>query len=162
MQSLILPDDGFCFEAEGLHLSVCPARHGSDVQQRGGELAVHEARHNMRDGGAKIIALIREPAGLLQTASFIQASPRLIAIAWDARALAKALHAQEDSETLLQARSLVVMAARAAGVLALDSTSPDLTAENLRRACLEARRDGFDGKLAATQAQKTLIEETFA
>ncbi len=162
MRSLIVPDDAFCFEADGLHLSVCPARNGRDLQQRGGELAVHEARHNLRHGCTNIIALIVEPAALLQAASFIKASPRLMAVAWDAGGLAKALHAQEDSETMRQARSLVLMAARAAGVLALDSASPDLTSEKLRQACFEARRDGFNGKLAASQAQQALIEAAFA
>ena len=162
MRSLILPNDAFCFEAAGLRLSVCPALCGADVQQRGGELAVHEARTNLPDGEIKIIACIDEPAALLQAASFIKASSRLIAITWDAQALAKALHAQRDSETLRHARSMVVMAARAAGVPALDCAAPDLTDNELRRACVEARRDGFDGKLAANVAQQHVIEQAFA
>ena len=162
MRSLVLPSDSFCFETAGLRLSLCPARSGLDVQQRAGELAVHEARNNIPDGATRIVALINHPEALLRAASFSQSSSQLIAIAWDAAALAKALQAQEESETLHHASSLIVMAARSAGVLALDTVAPTLSDQDLMQACEQARRNGFDGKLAATERQLQLITQAFS
>ena len=162
MRSLIIPADTFCFEQAGIRLSLCHARKGADVQQRGGELAVHEARQNLSDGSTKIIALINHPAALLQAASFIETSPRLYALSWDIAAFAQELRAADESQTLQHARSMIVLAARAAGILAFDSAEPQADDETLRRACLDARRNGFDGKLAATAAQQATIEAAFA
>jgi citrate lyase subunit beta/citryl-CoA lyase len=162
MRSLLVPNDCFCFEAAGLRLSVCPARSGADLQERGGELAVHEARTGLPDGETKIIAMIDHPRALLQLASFCDASPRLIAMAWDEAALMQTLHAEQTSDTMRHARSLIIMAAHAASIRALDSLAPLSSEKELRRACEEARRNGFDGKLAATSTQLAIIEDAFA
>jgi citrate lyase subunit beta/citryl-CoA lyase len=64
---------------------------------------------------------------------------------------------------LAVARGLLVLAAAAAGLPALDrhSRHPNEAAD-LREECLLARGDGFKGKLATRREEIAIIEEIFA
>ena len=58
---------------------------------------------------------------------------------------------------------MVLLAARAAGVLAFDAAFADLDdLEGLRAEALAAKADGFDGKLAIDPRQVALINTVFA
>jgi citrate lyase beta subunit len=71
-------------------------------------------------------------------------------------ALASALGADEGAAPVETARSLLLVAAAAAGVRALDAPCREL--ERLEEECLAARRDGFFGKCAARPEDIGVIE----
>ncbi|WP_238257704.1 hypothetical protein [Methylobacterium gnaphalii] len=131
--------------------------HGRDIAHLGAQLAVHEAEHGLPDGGIGIIALVVSAAGVLATASFAGASPRLRGIGWDA-ALASELGAEpltdegDWSPVLAQARAMARLAASAAGVAAIEAAYPG---KDPRKVIGAARRDGFAAMFArdARQAQ---------
>ena len=70
---------------------VLPVRNGADVQHLGVKLAVREAELGLADGATRIIALVAGPGAVFQLGSFVSASPRLAALAFDARAFATSL-----------------------------------------------------------------------
>jgi citrate lyase subunit beta / citryl-CoA lyase len=121
---------------------VLPVRHGADVQHLGVKLAVREAELGPADGATRIIALVAAPGAVFQLSSFASASPRLVALAFDARAFATSLGIEDMAAPPLgRARDLTLLAAKAAGVEAIFVDAADV---DLPATCKAAKRDGFD------------------
>jgi citrate lyase subunit beta/citryl-CoA lyase len=121
---------------------VLPACGGADVQHLGVKLAVREAELGLADGTTQIIALVAAPGAIFQLGSFVGASPRLVALAFDAQALAASLGiADLSAPPFALARDLTLLAAKAAGVAAILA---DDGAANSPEAYKAAKRDGFD------------------
>jgi citrate lyase subunit beta / citryl-CoA lyase len=145
------------------------SRNGADVQHLGTKLAVHEAQYGLADGGTQIIAIAAQtPAAAFQMGTYIGASRRLAGLAWAPDDLAcavsaRATHMQDGALTppLALARSLVLMAAKAAGVTAIDCAYSDRN-EGLKSECEAGRRDGFTGKLAIDPDEIATINAVFA
>ncbi len=144
--------------------------NGQALQHLGGLLAVKEARCGLPDGSTQIIAGVGEAAAsLLDMGSFAGASRRLAALFWSADALSAALGAERNrtsdglyTSPYVLARSLTLVAARAADILAIDAACPrSPEGLGLRLACEAARRDGFDGKLALDRDQVAIINAVF-
>ncbi len=145
---------------DGIVLADC--RGPADVQRLGAKLAVREAERGMPDGAMRIVAVAGSAAALLAAGSLRDASPRLCGVGWDAGALAAQLAPGRPAPAaaLAHARALTVVAARAAGVVAIDSLShaaPVAFADE----CAASWRDGFDGKFAASPAQAAAIDTAF-
>jgi citrate lyase subunit beta/citryl-CoA lyase len=147
------------------------ARHGADLQRLSIKLAVREAELGIDDGATKIIAMAgATAASLFDLASLAGASPRLVGLIFAQAALAQELGAASETlpdrtptPPLALARNLVLFAAKAAGVWAIDAASPrEIDAANLRAACESAKRDGFSGKLAVHSDQAAIINAVFA
>ncbi len=120
---------------------ILPVRGGTDVQHLGVKLAVREAELGLADGTIRVIALVAGPGAVLQLGSFAGASPRLTALAFDARAFATAtVIGDSEGAPAILARNLTVLAAKAAGVAAI---LVDASA-NSAKTCKAAKRDGFD------------------
>lgn len=138
-------------------------RAGADLGHLAALLAVAEARAGCADGATRIVAGITTARGLLELRSLVPATPRLAGLAWDADALGADLGASgvRDAEgrllpPLAQARSLILIAAAAAGVPAIDTSSAD-EGEVFRQACVEALRDGFTAKFVTTVEQLRIL-----
>ena len=141
------------------------ARSGLDLQRLGARLAVREAECGVAEGRTRILALpAAGAAGLLGLSAIPGSSARLAGLGWDATALAAELGVRAESRALpaplALARVLTVVAARAAGVPAID-TATVLQGEPFLTACLRARRDGFAGKFARDAAQVAAINAAF-
>jgi citrate lyase subunit beta / citryl-CoA lyase len=120
---------------------VLPVRDGADVQHLGVKLAVREAELGLADGATRIIALVETPHAVFHLSSFVSASPRLAAIAFDPRAFAATLGIENTTAPPLGfARNLTLLAAKAAGVAAILVDAGPNSAET----CKAAKRDGFD------------------
>ena len=120
---------------------VLPVRNSADVQHLGVKLAVCEAELGLADGATRIIALVAAPGVLFQLSSCAGTSPRLTALAFDARAFAMTLGVEDmTAPPLSLARNLTVLAAKAAGVAAILVDASANSAET----CKAAKRDGFD------------------
>ncbi len=128
-----------------------------DIQHLAAKLAVREAEHGLPQGRTGILAAPADaPDGVLALPGLAGASPRLRGLVWDAGRLAAALGvADAAAGPCRDARSLVVLAAAAAGVPALDG-SPGAA-----EACADAARDGFSGVVAREAGEVPVIARWF-
>lgn len=144
----------------GVFLEACAGR--ADLQQLSVKLAVREAAGGVAEGSMSIIALAAQtPAAIFQLGTYAGASPRLTALAYDEASLLDAMSGAiaEGAAPLSAARALLVFAAAAAGVPALDCAPKD--GAKLETACAAARRDGFSGMLAQAPDQIGVIKAAF-
>ncbi len=143
---------------------------GVDVQHLAAKLAVREAENDIADGITKICCVATETASaIFGLSSYRGASRRLTALTWGAEDLSADLGAEtnrlEDgthAPVYVLARNLTLLAAVSAGVQPIDTVYPNFRDEaGFRRECVEARRDGFTGKMAIHPAQVPIINEVF-
>lgn len=143
---------------------------GVDVQHLAAKLAVREAENDIADGITKICCVATETASaIFGLSSYRGASRRLTALTWGAEDLSADLGAEtnrlEDgthAPVYVLARNLTLLAAVSAGVQPIDTVYPNFRDEaGFRRECMEARRDGFTGKMAIHPAQVPIINEVF-
>lgn len=158
-------------------VAACPdgivlpkARNGADVVQLDHWLQALEASHGLPPGCIRMIPMVTETAGaLLQMASFLPASPRVLAMTWGAEDLATELGAggNRDRDGNYEApyqlaSSLCLYAAAAAGVVAVDTVDTeikDLAA--VERRARASRRAGYAAKLAIHPAQIPALHAAF-
>jgi citrate lyase subunit beta/citryl-CoA lyase len=115
--------------------------------------AVSEAERALAAAGATdalaLWAMIETPRGVLAAAEIAAASPRLACLVAGTSDLVKDLRARHTPSRLevLASLSLVVLAARAHRLAALDGVHLDLADEaGFEAACRQGRDLGFDGK----------------
>jgi citrate lyase subunit beta/citryl-CoA lyase len=146
------------------------AEGGASIVHADAKLCAREALHGLPDGHIKIIAIATETAqSLFLAGTYRGASTRLSALTWGAEDLSTDLGAEANRDTegrFLEpyrlARSLCLAAAATAEALPIDTVFVDFRNEaGLRRECEEARRDGFQGKMAIHPAQVATINDVF-
>jgi len=138
-------------------LASCRCR--ADVQRLGGRLAVREARLGLTDGATRIVACVFDAKGVLNLSSFADASPRLAALTWDEDALKANLYAPRAKVAPALARGLLILAAAAADVAAIDGPA---ALSDFRAQAENAREEGFCGKFASTPEQVAILNAVFA
>src|ERR1700676_4390600 len=118
-------------------------------------------------GAIRIIAIATEtPAGVFALGGYAGVSPRLEAMTWGAEDLSaciggsnRTIEGAYDGPYRL-ARSLCLLAASAAAVMAIDTIYTDFKDdEGLRTECVAARRSGFAAKMAIHPGQLAIINE---
>ena len=116
-------------------------------------------------GSVKLIPWIESALAIVNAYEICAASPRVIGVAFGAEDFTNdmAIERSQDGAEVDYPRKVICIAARAAGVLALDTPffgfrDPD----GLRENSLEARRYGFKGKFAIHPAQIDIINESFS
>ena len=121
-------------------------------------------------GATRIVAIATEtPAAVFALGLYAGVSPRLEAITWGAEDLSaciggnnRTIDGDYDGPYKL-ARSLCLLAASAAGVIAIDTIYTDFRdASGLKAECLAARRSGFAAKMAIHPAKLATINEAFS
>ena len=141
-----------------------------DVRTLDHYLSAFEAAAGAPAGAIRIIAIATEtPQAVFALGEYAGVSPRLEAITWGAEDLSaclggnnKMLDGEYDGPYRL-ARSLCLLAAAAAEVLAIDTIYTDFKDEaGLKAECAAARRSGFAGKMAIHPAQLATINEVFS
>jgi citrate lyase subunit beta/citryl-CoA lyase len=152
---------------DGILLPKCVP---DDVRTTDHYLSAFEAAAGAPVGAIRIIAIATEtPRAVFALGGYAGVSPRLEAITWGAEDLAtclggnnKTLDGEYDGPYRL-ARSLCLLAAAAAEVLAIDTIYTDFKdPEGLKAECAAARRSGFAGKMAIHPAQLAAINEAFS
>jgi len=96
-----------------------------------------------------IWCMMETPMGILRAAEIAGASPFVAGLVMGTSDLAKDLHCEHtfDREPFLTSFGLIVLAARAYGIAALDGVHLDLSDDaGFAEACAQGRRLGFDGK----------------
>lgn len=114
------------------------------------------------DDPPELWAVIETPRGVQNLADITRSSP-LRGLVFGAADYAAALGIALDWEPLSAVRSMIVNAARAAGLVAVDSPTFELGDVALVRAeAVLARRLGFSGKIAVHPRQVPVITEAFS
>jgi citrate lyase subunit beta/citryl-CoA lyase len=168
-------DSGWCVDdlaavlpaaPEGI---VLPKPNGpEDLSRLDGLIARSEIA--AKRGATRIIAVCTEtPAATLSLAARSWAHPRLAGLMWGGEDLSAAIGATANRDPagaytapFALARSLCLLAARAAGVTPIDAVFTGFRdSEGLARETDAARRDGFSAKAAIHPAQIEIINACF-
>ncbi len=123
-----------------------------------------ESKAGMEVGKTKIFCLLETAKGIFNTYDIATASPRVTAVIPGGEDLTADLRTNRSPEgTELEGiRRTVIVAARAAGVDALDTVFPRITDdEGLRREVAFIKQLGFDGKSVIHPNQVPIIHEIF-
>jgi citrate lyase subunit beta / citryl-CoA lyase len=130
---------------------------------------VHRAQALLDHAGAAaslaLWCMIETPRGVLAAATIATASPRVAALVAGTSDLSTDLHALSapDRAPLLTSLGLIVLAARAHGLAALDGVHLDLADDDgFAFACHQGRAMGFDGKTLIHPRQLAPANAAFA
>lgn len=124
-----------------------------------------ETSAGLAPGSVGIIAAIESALGVINACEIARASRRLLALAFGAEDFAANLKTSRSREgvELLQARSQIILAARATGLDAIDTVFSDLNdPEGLLAETRLIKQLGFDGKSVINPRQIQLVHQVFA
>lgn len=123
-----------------------------------------EEKYGFEPGSIQMMAAIENPKGLRNALAIATASPRMMAIAIGGEDFSTSLKANKSISgvELYVARSMVVFAAREAGIFALDSVFSDVRDdETFLKEVTLAKELGFDGKSCVNPRQIELAYQVF-
>lgn len=116
-------------------------------------------------GSVRLMAALESPLAVLNAYEIASSSKRLVAIALSAEDFVTSMKTSRSPEgvELFEARGRIVIAARAAGVMAIDTVYTDVADEEgfLREVRL-VKQLGFDGKSVINPAQIPLVHGVYA
>lgn len=124
-----------------------------------------EEEFNRPVGSTMIMAALESPLGVMNAYDIAKASSRMMGIALSAGDFRRTMHAKvtEHGFELLAARSQIVMAARAAGVMAFDTVYTDVNNSKGFKAEVQLISEmGFDGKSCISPQQVIETHEVLA
>jgi len=140
------------------------ADHPEVVERLDTRLTEMEERLGLAIGTFTIIPSIESAVGILNVVETARSSPRIVALAFGAEDYTASMEIQRSKtgEELFNARSRVVLAAKAVGVQAIDSIFSDATdMEGLRAETELVKRLGFTGKSLVNPRQIEVVHEVF-
>jgi citrate lyase subunit beta/citryl-CoA lyase len=150
----------------GVDVVLIPkAETADDVRTADERCRVLTARANLPRRAVWLMPIIESARGAMQALQVAQASERVCALAIGLEDYTADLGVPrtDDGRESFLARSLLVNAARAAGVQAIDTVYSDVGNEpGLRKSVAEAKALGFDGKGCIHPRQIRPIHEAFA
>lgn len=125
-----------------------------------------ERQCGRKEGSTLMMAAIEGPVGVLNALSIAKSSKRLIGIALGAEDYVTSMktrrYAERDSEEIFFARSMIVHAARAVGIAALDTVFSNVEdMETLRKETEFIKQLGFDGKSVINPRQIPVVNSVF-
>lgn len=146
-------------------VSVGKIQDAKDIKNVSSVLSRLEKKTRLKNGRVKILPWIESAKAVVKVYEICTASPRIIGAAFGAEDFTHdmAIERSEDDTEIAFARHAVCVAARAAGISALDTPffkfrDPD----GLRINSVAAKRCGFKGKFAIHPAQIDIINEAFS
>lgn len=117
------------------------------------------------EGSTMIMAALESPLAIINAYEIASASPRMMGIAFSAGDFSRTMQATrtEHGLELLTARAQLLMAARAAGVMAFDTVYTDVNNEEGFRKEAQLIKDmGYDGKSLISPAQIELVHDVYS
>ncbi len=148
----------------GVHVVRLPKTDSAqDVIDCEREIARIERKHGIEVGSTGMMAAIESANGVLNAREIAHASDRLIGIALGAEDYVTDLKTtRADGIELLFARSMILNAARSAGIAALDTVYSDVNNEEgfIAEATL-IKKLGFDGKSVINPRQIAPLHKVF-
>jgi len=138
----------------------------NDVLEAEDVIEKAERKFGRQAGSTKMMAAIEGPKGVLNAYSIALASERLIGIALGSEDYVTAMktrrYSDRNSEEIFFARSMIVHAARAAGIAALDTVFSNVDdVETLRKETEIIKQLGFDGKSVINPRQIPVVNAVF-
>lgn len=117
-------------------------------------------------GSTKLFTAIEGPLGVLNAFDIASSSKRIVGIALGSEDYVTAMktrrYAERNSEEIFFARSMIVHAARATGIAALDTVFADVNdLETLRTETEFIKQLGFDGKSVINPRQIPVVNKVF-
>ena len=149
--------------ADGVRIAKCES--AADVRLVEEHVHAAEEEFGVETGRTLLMAALESPKGILNAAEICTASERMLGVAISGGDFRKSMHVRPvpGGIELNTARSLMLLAARAAGIQCFDTVFTALDDEEGFRA--EVRLDhemGFDGKSLINPRQIAYVHETFA
>lgn len=123
-----------------------------------------EQDHGFAAGSINMMAAIETAKGLMHAYEIATASPRMVALAIGGEDFIADLKTtrSKDGKELFVARSQLLLAARAAGIQAIDSVFSDINDEETFIAETKMIKElGFDGKSVINPRQIRLVQQIF-
>ena len=146
-------------------VSVGKIQSAQDIGYISGIIERLEREAGVEIGRTRLIPWIETAKAIVNAHQICAASPRIVAVAFGAEDFTSDMGIERtggDAE-IAYPRNVVCVAARAAGVLALDTPYFGFRdPEGLRRDALQAKTFGFRGKCAIHPAQIDIINEAFS
>ncbi|MEJ2111249.1 MAG: CoA ester lyase [Acidobacteriota bacterium] len=136
----------------------------SQIQKIDSILHELEVHHGVAEKSIRLHAMIESASGVLNAAEISGASPRMASIIFGSADFVDNVRCRpgKDRQEILLALQMLVLAARTAGIDAIDAPCFDLrNHEQLRRESSIARSLGFDGKSALHPDQLAEINKAF-
>ena len=115
-------------------------------------------------GSVRLMAALESALGVMHAYPIATASPRMVAIALSAEDYVTSLKTTRSPEgvELAEARGRIVIAAKAAGIMAIDTVFTDLAdEEGFAREVALARQMGFDGKSVINPNQIPIVHAAY-
>lgn len=141
------------------------AETAADIQEVAAVIDEAEGNYGYPPGSIKMMAAIETAKGLLNALAIATASPRMVAVAIggeDFVADLKTSRSRAGTE-MFAARGHLVLAARAAGIQAIDTVFSDVNdEEGFRLEAETIKQMGFDGKSVINPRQIRLVHAIFA
>ena len=137
----------------------------SDILEADEIITRLEHKHGIEPGFVRIHAMLETARAIIEAPAIGASSPRIIGLTIGGQDLAADLGIRTTREglELLYARSAVVLAAKANGLLAFDTVYTDINdLEGLREQAAVAVSLGFTGKAAIHPSQIPIIHEAYA
>ncbi|MDR1915173.1 MAG: CoA ester lyase [Synergistaceae bacterium] len=128
------------------------------------EISSVESKSGVQVGSTKIFCLLETALGVWNAYDIAKSSPRVTAIIPGGEDLAADLRTSRSKEgtELEWVRRMLIVAARAAGVDALDTVFPNISdGDGLRREAGFVKQLGFDGKSVIHPSQIPIIHEIY-
>ena len=146
-------------------VSVGKISSANDIQLVSDAIGRAEKRAGIRVGQVKLIPWIETAKAIVNAHQICSSSARIVGVAFGAEDFTNdmAIERTGDEAEVWYPRAVVGVAARAAGVLALDTPFFGLRdGEGLQRDALTAKKYGFRGKFAIHPSQIDVINEAFS
>jgi len=152
---------------DGVVLPKCAG--ATDVNKLSLYLDAFEAAFGIAEGTTRIVTVATESArAVIKLMDFENMSPRLWGMMWGAEDLAASLGASRNRSDgrfhspFVLARDLCLIAAAAAGVVAIDTIATDIDdLDSLRAEAVEARKDGFLAKAVIHPKHVDIVNAAF-
>ena len=152
---------------DGIVLPKCAG--AADVNKLALYLDAFEAAAGIDEGATRIVTVATETArAVLKLMDFENMSPRLWGMMWGAEDLAASLGASRNrtggrfNSPFILARDLCLIAAAAAGVVAIDTIAADINdLEALKAESIAGRQDGFRAKAVIHPKHVDIVNAAF-
>ncbi len=149
--------------ADGVRIAKCES--AEDVKIVEEHVLKAEREFGVEEGRTLLMAALESPKGILNAYEICTASDRMLGVAISGGDFRKSMHVKvvPGGIEINTARSLMLLAARAAGVQCFDTVFTNLDDEEGFQAEVRLNHDmGFDGKSLINPRQIAYVHKTFA
>ena len=146
-------------------ITLPKTRNADDVKRLDWKISELEARRGIPAGTVKIAVLLETAEGIMNAYSICTASPRIVAAFFGAVDYCCDMRITRTNlaEEQKVARTIVAIAARAAGILALDAPFADYSnMDDFRQNTLDGRQMGFEGRMIIHPSQIAVAHELYS